>query len=78
MCESTDLPNNNLEKVEVGDQEIRRELVTGNNWVWSNAIHGHDAERDRACEQAKCQNDILKEMKKGKQRDCSDEQSILW
>lgn len=59
MYESTDLPDNDLENVEVGDQEIRRELVASNRWAWTNAIHGHDPERDRACKQTKCQNDIL-------------------
>lgn len=59
MYESTDLPDNDLEKVEIGDQEIRCELIAGNRWVWTNAIHGHDPEWERACKQTKCQNDIL-------------------
>jgi hypothetical protein len=61
------LPDNDLEKVEIGDQEIRRKLVAGNLGMRTNAIDGHDPERERACEHAKCQNDILQTKRKRKQ-----------
>lgn len=38
------LPDNDLEKVEVGDQEIRRKLIAGNLGMWTNAIDSHDTE----------------------------------